>query len=88
MNFSQDEYDRDYELKERGLENVLGEMHGIVGVPRDDEENRYVIFDLYQPANKEFKIGERKHHLLCAWKYSEVKWNLLESTGAQNFLNY
>src|SRR5665647_1653385 len=29
--FSQEEYDKDYQLKERGLENVLGEMYGMVG---------------------------------------------------------
>ncbi|MCZ8198674.1 MAG: hypothetical protein O9267_13805 [Flavobacterium sp.] len=29
--FTEDEYNKDYELKEKGLENVLGKMHGIVG---------------------------------------------------------
>ena len=33
-------------------------------VPRDNEDNRCVVFDLYQPDNKQFKIGDRKHHLL------------------------
>ncbi|MDR6966883.1 hypothetical protein J2X31_000883 [Flavobacterium arsenatis] len=29
--FTEGEYNKDYELKEQGLENVLGKMHGIVG---------------------------------------------------------
>ncbi len=29
--FTQDQYDRDYELKQQGLENVLGKMHNTVG---------------------------------------------------------
>lgn len=29
--FTEEEYNKDYELKEQGLENVLGKMHGIVG---------------------------------------------------------
>lgn len=194
VKFPQEEYDRDYELKERGLEYVLGEMHGIVGhaiipfeiggavdmyyfpnhiagtgfatmelldptgngpkpnsvgtyelvaftrlvyktndaqetpfdlierrvcgifttignysfqavlkpgdtceVPRDDEENRYVIFDLYQPANKEFKIGERKHHLLLCMEIfrSEMEFagkhgsaKLFELLKQKNFYPY
>jgi len=33
-------------------------------IPDDKSETKYLIFDLYQPEGKEFKIGERKHHLL------------------------
>ena len=29
--FSQEQYDKDYELKEKGLEEVLGKMYGMVG---------------------------------------------------------
>lgn len=29
--FTEEEYNKDYELKEQGLERVLGKMHGIVG---------------------------------------------------------
>jgi hypothetical protein len=29
--FSDDEYERDYELKSKGLEDVLGKMHDLVG---------------------------------------------------------
>ena len=29
--FTEEEYEKDYELKEQGLENVLGKMHGLVG---------------------------------------------------------
>ena len=30
----------------------------------EGKENTCLVFDLYQPDNKEFKIGARKHHLL------------------------
>jgi hypothetical protein len=177
--FSQNDYDKDYELKERGLENVLGKMYGMVGhaiipfsvggtvdmyyfpnhiqgtgfatmelldpdgngpkpnsigtyelvaftrhpyetndekeipfdlierrvcgtfttignysfqavlkpgdtceVPRDDEENRCVIFDLYQPDNKEFKIGDRKHHLLLCMEIFRSEMDFARENGS------
>lgn len=177
--YSQDEYDTDYELKSIGLENVLGEMYGIVGhaiipfeiggavdmyyfpnhikgtgfatmelldpegngpkpnslgtyelvaftrhpyetneegnspfdlierrvcgtftsignysfqavlkpgdtceVPRDDEESRFVVFDLYQPDMKEFKIGDRKHHLLLCMEIFESEMNFARENSS------
>ncbi|MBS1528696.1 MAG: suppressor of fused domain protein [Bacteroidetes bacterium] len=49
-----------------------------------DSENKYLVFDLYQPDGKEFIIGQRKHHLLLcieifkteiefAWKHGGDK---------------
>jgi len=177
--FSQEQYDKDYELKEKGLENVLGEMYGMVGhaiipfeiggavdmyyfpnhitgtgfvtmelldpdgngpkpnqlgtyelvaftkhsyntnekgdtdfdlierrvcgtfttignysfeavlkpgdtceVPRDDEENWCVIFDLYKPDNKEFKVGERKHHLLLCIEIFRTEMEFARAKGS------
>ena len=189
--FSQEEYDADYEFKLRGLENVLGKMHDLVGhaiipfaiggavdmyyftkhlkgtgfvtmellepdgsgplpnklgtyelvaftkhdyntsedtqtpfnlierkicgifttigffsreavlnpketceVPNgEDEENSCLVFDNYKPDNKEFVIGDRKHHLLlCIQVFrsemdfarengSDELFKLLKSTG-------
>ncbi len=160
--FTEEEYDQDYELKSKGLENVLGKMHNLVGhaiipfsiggavdmyyfpnhikgtgfatmelldpdgkgpkknqhgtyelvaftkhdyansqdeqtpfnlierkacgfltsigmysshavlnpketieVPNGEgEENTCLVFDLYEPEGKKFKIGDREHHLL------------------------
>jgi len=46
-------------------------------IPGDDgKESEYLIFDLYQTGGKEFKIGDRKHHLLlciCLFK-SEMEY--------------
>ena len=34
-------------------------------IPGDDgEENNCIVFDIYEPDGKEFRIGNRKHHLL------------------------
>jgi len=160
-NFSNEEYERDYELKTKGLEEILGKMHNMVGhaiipfgvggavdmyyfpnhipgtgfatmelldpngtgplpnclgtyelvaftkepynesedvktpfnhierricgifttlgfysfqavlnpketceIPREDEENQCLVFDLYEPQGTSFRVGNRRHHLL------------------------
>jgi hypothetical protein len=176
---SPEEYDKDYELKEQGLENVLGKMHDIVGhaiipfevggavdmyyfpnhiqgtgfatmellnpdgngpkpnrlgtyelvaftkepyneskdihtafnlierricgifttignysfqavlnpnetceVPRDDDENRCLVFDNYQPDSKEFKVGDRKHHLLLCLEIFRSEMEFARKNGS------
>ncbi len=178
--FSQEKYDKDYELKEQGLENVLGKMYSMVGhaiipfevggavdmyyfpnhvvgtgfatmelldpdgngpkpnslgtyelvaftkhsynsddknetpfnlierricgifttignysfqavlkpgdtceVPSDDEENKCVVFDIYQPDNKEFKIGDRKHHLLLCMEVFKSEMDFAREHGSK-----
>jgi Suppressor of fused protein (SUFU) len=177
--FTQEQYDKDYEDKEKGLADVLGEMHGMVGhaiipfsvggavdmyyylnhipgtgfatmelldpdgngpqpnrlgtyelvaftkepynesqetqtafnlierricgiftlignysfevvlnpnetceVPADDEENRCLVFDNYLPNNKEFKVGERKHHLLLCLEIFRSEMEFARKNGS------
>jgi hypothetical protein len=178
---SQEEYEKDYELKEQGLENVLGKMHELVGhalipfeiggavdmyyfpnhiagtgfatmelidpdgngpkpnsfgtyelvaftkhsyksddeaespfslaerricgifttigkysfqavlkpgdtceVPGDDEKNKCVVFDIYQPDGKEFKIGDRQHHLLLCVEIFKSEMDFARENGSKN----
>jgi hypothetical protein len=181
--FSQAEYEKDYELKEQGLESVLGKMHNMVGhaiipfeiggtvdmyyfpnhipgtgfatmelldpdgkgpqpnrlgtyelvaftrlpyitsegtetpfdlierrtcgtftsigsysfgavlkpgdtceVPRDDEDNRCLIFDQYSPDNKEFMIGGRKHHLLLCMEIFRNEMDFARENGSSELI--
>ena len=182
--FTQDQYDKDYEEKEIGLENVLGKMHGMVGhaivpfavggavdmyyfpnhikgtgfatmelldpegngpepnrlgtyelvaftkevyneseetqtafnlierrvcgifttianysfqavlnpnetceVPVDGEENRCLIFDNYLPDNREFKIGDKMHHLLLCLEVFKSEMEFARKNGTAEILN-
>ena len=50
-------------------------------VPRDDEENRYLIFDSYIPENKEFIIGNTKHHLLLCLEIFRSEMEFARQNG-------
>lgn len=49
----------------------------------EGEENSCLVFDLYQPNNKEFKIGDRKHHLLLCLQVfrSEMEFSRANGSG-------
>ncbi|MES1216378.1 MAG: hypothetical protein ABUT20_12755 [Bacteroidota bacterium] len=178
--FSQEQYDKDYEEKEKGLEAVLGKMYGMVGhaiipfavggavdmyyfpnhiqgtgfatmelldpngdgpkpnrlgtyelvaftkepynenektptafnlierrvcgifttignysfqailnpnetceIPTDDEDNKCLVFDNYQPSNKEFVIGNRKHHLLLCLEVFRSEMEFARENGSK-----
>ncbi|KUJ61974.1 hypothetical protein AR687_10480 [Flavobacteriaceae bacterium CRH] len=182
--FTDEEYNTDYELKEQGLENVLGKMYGMVGhaiipfsvggavdmyyypnhisgtgfatmelldpdgngpkknrlgtyelvaftklainedeenpndfnlierrfcgifttignysfqavlnpnetieVPNGTDENNCLILDLYKPENKEFKIGEREHHLLLCLEVFRSEMEYSRANGSEKLLN-
>jgi hypothetical protein len=182
--FSEEQYEKDYEEKEKGLENVLGEMYGMVGhaiipfgvggavdmyyfpnhiqgtgfatmelldpdgngpkpnrlgtyelvaftkeslnendetqtafnlierricgiftiignysfqavlnpnetceVPSNEEENRCLVFDNYRPYNKEFKIGDRKHHLLLCVEVFRSEMEYARQNGSAELLD-
>jgi len=177
--FSEEQYEKDYEEKEKGLKDVLGQMHGLVGhaiipfsvggavdmyyfpnhiegtgfatmelldpdgsgpkpnrlgtyelvaftrrpyneneqsptafnlierricgifttignysyqavlnpnetceIPEDGEENRCLVFDNYQPANKEFKVGSRTHHLLLCLEVFRNEMEFARENGS------
>ena len=177
--FSQEQYDRDYEEKSKGLEHVLGKMHDLVGhaiipfsvggavdmyyfpnhipgtgfatmelldsdgngpkpnrigtyelvaftkepynesketqtafhlierricglftmignfsteavlnpnetceVPKEGEENRCLVFDNYQPGNRQFKVGDRTHHLLLCLEIFRSEMDFAREHGS------
>jgi hypothetical protein len=49
----------------------------------EGEENTCLIFDLYEPQNKEFKIGDRKHHLLLCLQIFRSEMNFAIENGSE-----
>lgn len=56
-------------------------------VPSDEDENRCLVFDNYQPDNKEFKIGDRKHHLLLCLEVFRSEMEFARKKGTPELLN-
>lgn len=52
----------------------------------DDEENTYVVFDLYEPDNKEFIVGTRKHHLLLCISVFASELDFARENGTSELL--
>jgi hypothetical protein len=44
------------------------------------------VFDLYQPDNKEFKIGNRKHHLLLCLEVFRSEMEFARENGSEKLL--
>ncbi len=55
-------------------------------VPTDDEENKCLIFDKYQPENREFIIGDRKHHLLLCLEVFRSEMVFARQNGSEELL--
>ncbi len=52
-------------------------------IPGDDgEENTCIIFDLYEPDGKQFKIGEKKHHLLLCIQIFRSEMEFSRANGS------
>lgn len=49
----------------------------------ESEENTCLVFDLYQPDNKEFRIGERKHHLLLCLQVFRSEMEFSRANGSE-----
>jgi hypothetical protein len=49
----------------------------------EGEENTCLVFDLYQPDNKEFRIGERKHDLLLCLQVFRSEMEFSRSNGSE-----
>jgi hypothetical protein len=47
------------------------------------EENTCLILDLYEPDNKEFKIGARKHHLLLCLEIFRSEMEFARANGSE-----
>ncbi|MFL9831491.1 suppressor of fused domain protein [Flavobacterium sp. ST-87] len=53
-------------------------------IPNDEgKENTCLIFDLYQPENKEFRIGNRKHHLLLCLEVFRSEMEFSRANGSE-----
>jgi len=48
----------------------------------EDDENRYMILDNYIPENKEFKVGDRMHHLLLCVEIFESEMEFACENGS------
>lgn len=48
----------------------------------EGKENSCLVFDLYQPDNKEFKIGKRKHHLLLCLQVFRSEMEFARKNGS------
>lgn len=46
-------------------------------------KNTCLVFDLYQPDNKEFRIGERKHHLLLCLQIFRSEMEFSRANGSE-----
>ena len=49
----------------------------------NEEGNTCLVFDLYQTDNKEFKIGERKHHLLLCIQVFRTEMEFARANGSE-----
>jgi hypothetical protein len=52
----------------------------------EGKENTCLIFDLYQPNNKEFKIGDRRHHLLLCLQVFRSEMEFSRANGSEELL--
>jgi hypothetical protein len=56
-------------------------------VPTDGEENRCLVFDNYSPDNKQFKIGDRQHHLLLCIEIFRSEMEFARQNGSEELFN-
>ncbi|HVU54644.1 MAG TPA: suppressor of fused domain protein [Puia sp.] len=55
-------------------------------VPGDDEPNRCIVFDEYNPDGKAFYIGDRKHGLLLVIEIFQQEMDYARQHGSANLL--
>lgn len=56
-------------------------------IPTDGDANRCLVFDNYQPDNKDFKIGDRKHHLLLCLEVFRSEMEFARKKGVAELLS-
>ncbi len=52
-------------------------------VPSDEEANKCLVFDNYQPNGSAFTIGERKHHLLLCLEVFRSEMEFARKNGSE-----
>lgn len=50
---------------------------------KEGEENTCLVFDLYEPGNKKFKIGDREHHLLLCIQIFRSEMDFARENGSE-----
>jgi len=58
-----------------------------IEVPNGTDENNCLILDNYRPDNKEFKIGERSHHLLLCLEVFRSEMDFARKNGSSKLIN-
>lgn len=53
---------------------------------KESEENTCLVFDLYNPGNKEFMIGNSKHHLLLCLQVFRSEMEYARASGTKELL--
>jgi hypothetical protein len=53
----------------------------------ENEENACLIFDLYKPNNVDFKIGDKKHHLLLCIQVFRTEMDYSRANGSEKLLD-
>ncbi|WP_336517998.1 suppressor of fused domain protein [Pollutibacter soli] len=53
----------------------------------ENEENACLVFDLYEPDNKKFKIGIRKHHLLLCMQVFRSEMDFARANGSEKLID-
>lgn len=57
-------------------------------IPNDEgKENTCLIFDLYEPENKRFYIGDRQHHLLLCIQVFRSEMEYARKNGIENLFD-
>jgi hypothetical protein len=57
-----------------------------IEVPNETEDNYCLILDNYKPENKEFKIGERNHHLLLCLEVFRSEMEFARKNGSEKLI--
>jgi hypothetical protein len=58
-----------------------------IEVPNGTKENNCLLLVLYKPENKEFKIGEREHHLLLCLEVFRSEMEYARKNGSEKLLD-
>ncbi len=53
----------------------------------EGEENTCLVFDLYEPDNKKFKIGNRQHHLLLCIQVFRSEMEFSRANGSEQLFD-
>jgi hypothetical protein len=53
----------------------------------ENEENTCLIFDLYEPDGKQFKVGTRTHHLLLCMQLFRSEMDYARANGSEQLFN-